>query len=171
MARIKGILFVSVCAMLLSHSALAEEIKIQKPEGVVRAPSLLLEDVDGTSKSLGDYSGKVLLIHFWATWCVPCKDELPEIKTLWEKFKDKGFVVVAIAEDSRKAVKPFIAKYGMGFPVLIDQYGGVMRDYGVRMLPTSYLVNRKGNIEGIAIGPRKWDSQEAVNLIQGLLAE
>jgi peroxiredoxin len=102
---------------------------------------------------------------------VPCKDELPTINALWERFKDKTFVVVAIAEDSRKAVKPFIKKYQMEFPVLIDQYGGVMRDYGVRMLPASFIVNKKGKIIGEAVGPRNWNSSEVINLIEGLLAE
>ena len=143
----------------------------QRPAEVKGAPYFLLKDLDGNVRSLDHYQGKVVLVHFWATWCLPCKDELPTINALWERFRDKGLVIVAVAEDSKKAVEPFIREQGVRFPVVIDQYGKAFRSYGVRALPSSFIVNRAGNIEGIAIGQRDWIAAEVTDLIEGLLRE
>jgi len=158
------------------HPAMAERRApvhsgLQRPTEVKGAPDFLLKDLDGNATSLGNYQGKVVLVHFWATWCIPCKEELPTINALWERFRDRGLVIVAVAEDSKKAVEPFIREHGLKFPVVIDQYGKAFRSYGVRGLPTSYLVNRAGNIEGIAIGQRDWIAAEVTDLIEGLLRE
>lgn len=150
---------------LLVHSGL------QRPTEVKDAPDFLLKDLNDNATSLGNYQGKVVLVHFWATWCIPCKEELPTINALWERFRDRGLVIVAVAEDSKKAVEPFIREHGLKFPVVIDQYGKAFRSYGVRALPTSYLVNRAGNIEGIAIGQRDWIAEEVTDFIEGLLRE
>lgn len=148
---------------LLIHSG------FQRPAEVKSAPDFILKDIEGLSKGLRDYQGRVVLVHFWATWCIPCKDELPTINALWDKFKDQGLVIVAVAEDSKKAVEPFAKENNLKFTVLIDQYGKAFRSYGVRALPTSYLVNRTGNIEGIAIGQRDWSRSDTEELINGLL--
>ncbi len=150
---------------LLVHSG------FQRPTEVKTAPDFFLKDLDGNVRSLDHYQGKVVLVHFWATWCVPCKDEVPAINALWERFRERGLVIVAVAEDSKKAVEPFIREQGVRFPVVIDQYGKAFRSYGVRGLPTSYLVNRAGNIEGIAIGQRDWIAAEVTDYIEGLLRE
>ena len=160
--------------LLLSSIAVADEnslsfLGLQKPEGIEIAPSFLLNDIDGNPKKLTDYTGKVVLVHFWATWCIPCKDELPTIKILREKFKDRGFEVIAIAGDSKNAVTPFAKDYGIKFPVLIDQYGSALRSYRVRAFPASYLVGKTGRIEGIAIGPRDWNSPVITDLIESIL--
>lgn len=74
--------------------------------GVKTAPPFILKDLEGDVKGLNDFKGHVILLHFWATWCVPCKDELPTIKALWEMLKDKGFLVVAIATDLLHSEQP-----------------------------------------------------------------
>ena len=142
---------------------------LQRPTEVKDAPDFLLKDLDGNAMSLGNYQGKVVLVHFWATWCLPCKDEVPAINALWERFRERGLVIVAVAEDSKKAVEPFIREQGVKFPVVIDQYGKAFRSYSVRALPSSFIVNRVGNIEGIAIGQRDWIAAEVTDLIEGLL--
>ncbi|MFN3476714.1 MAG: redoxin domain-containing protein [Candidatus Methylomirabilales bacterium] len=144
---------------------------LQKPEKITAAPPFLLNDLAGRRMSLSEHRGKVVLVHFWATWCVPCKDELPTVKALWERLKEEGFVVLAIAEDGKKAVEPFVKEYGLTFPVLIDQYGEVFLAYRVWALPSSYVVGKTGNIEGIAVGPRDWTSPEVMHLIRGLLGD
>lgn len=143
----------------------------QEKGGDKTAPPFILKDLKGTPRSLSDYKDKVILIHFWASWCVPCKEEMPVLKKLWEELKGKGFVVLAIAEDSKRAAKSFVNDFEIGFPVLIDQYGKVMRSYGVRMLPTSFIVNKKGEVEKVIIGPGDWDSNTSKNLIKGILMD
>lgn len=144
---------------------------LHMPRELRLAPDFLLKDIEGNLKGLGDYKGKVALIHFWATWCGPCKDELPTINALRERFKDRDFAIIAIAEDSKKTVEPYVKKHGLKFPVLIDQYGKAFRSYGVRALPASYIVNRSGKIEGIALGQRDWITPEIVNFIESLLKD
>lgn len=169
-------LWAYVFTMLFSCLAMAEErgnasLKLQTPGGAKMAPPFSLIDTGGNTRRLGDYRGKVVFIHFWATWCDSCKDEMPAINTLRERFKDKGFEVVSIAADSRTAVEPFVRKYGLKFPVLIDQYGSALRSYEVRAFPTSYIVDKAGKIKGIAIGPRDWASDGVNSLINDLLEE
>lgn len=173
MELLKKVLSVFVTVFLLSSPSKGGVISsgVDRPEGVKTAPLFILKDLEGGVKGLNDFKGHLILLHFWATWCVPCKDELLTIKALWERLKDKGFVVVAIATDSKRAVGPFVKKHDLSFPVLIDQYGGAMRAYSVRMLPTSYIVNKEGKIVGIAIGPRDWVSPEMIGLVEGLLKE
>ena len=148
---------------LLAHSG------FQRPAEVESAPDFVLNDVNGKAMSLSNYQHKVVLVHFWATWCVPCKDEVPALNALWERFRERGLVIVAVAEDSKKAVEPFIREEGVKFPVVIDQYGKAFRSYRVRALPSSFIVSRTGDIEGIAIGQRDWIAAEVTDYIEGLL--
>jgi thiol-disulfide isomerase/thioredoxin len=112
------------------------------------APSFTLKSVDGKTVSLADYKGKAVLLNFWATWCGPCKLEMPWLITLQKKYATQGFTVVGISEDdgSTKEVTDFMAKMGVDYPVLMynDQlnkaYGGI--DY----LPTSYYIGRDGKV-------------------------
>ena len=158
-----------------SHVAAEEgsagQLGIQRPKEVRSAPDFLLKDIEGNLTGSGSYQGKVVLVHFWATWCGPCKDELPTINALWERFRDREFAIIAIAEDSKKAVEPYIKEHGLKFPVVIDQYGKAFRSYGVRALPTSYIVDKRGRIEGIAIGQRDWIASDILKLIERLLKE
>lgn len=112
------------------------------------APSFTLKSVDGKTVSLSDYKGKAVLLNFWATWCGPCKLEMPWLIQMQKKYASQGFTVLGISEDdsSTKEVSDFIAKMGVDYPVLMydDQmnraYGGI--DY----LPTSYYIGRDGKV-------------------------
>ena len=106
-----------------------------------------LETVDGRKVSLADLKGKIVMINFWATWCGPCIKELPEVKRLYEKYKDKGFEILAISGDvkaDRQAVINFAKKREMSFPVLFDE--GVMKQYSVSAIPTNIIVDREGRV-------------------------
>jgi len=139
------------------------------PETSVRSSDFELDDIHGNTISLYDYKGKVVLIHFWATWCIVCALEIPALNDLWDKYKDKDLVIIAVAEDSLKSVKPFVEKYKMKYPVLIDQYGGVKRSYNVRALPSSFIIDKNGNIHCIAIGARDWRLNTIDSYIKNLL--
>jgi len=143
----------------------------QKPDVIEKAPELSLFDLAGQKQNLSQYQGQVVLLHFWATWCSSCVQELSELQTLWEKLHNKGLVVIAVAEDSKKSVVAFVKKRPMTFPVWIDQYGKGLRSYKIKGFPTTYLIGRNGYQEGIAFGPRKWLDSLVFPKIEKLLAK
>ena len=157
---------------LMTSLAMAADDKVQlfqKLASTTKAPNLSLFDLNNQNQPLSQYTGQVILLHFWATWCRSCLQELPDLQLLGEKLQDQGLVVIAIAEDSRKAVEPYIQKNRFTLPVWIDQYGEGLRAYNVQVFPTTYLIGRTGNIEGIALGPRQWTNPIIFNHIEKLL--
>lgn len=160
------------CILLIITTSLAATENgevFQKNDVIKKAPELSLFDLAGQKQHLSDYAGKVVLLHFWATWCSSCLQELSELQTLWEKLEDKGLVVIAVAEDSRKSVKTFVKNNPMTFPIWIDQYGSGLRAYRIKGLPTTYLIGRTGDAEGIVLGPRQWTDSLIFNKIETLL--
>ena len=131
---------------------------IQTPRIRKEAPNFTLRTLNGKRVSLHDYRGKVVLLHFWATWCKPCREELPTLQQLWEGLKGEELVLLAVAVDGRgkKQVEDYIGRYHFTFPVLLDAGGEVRRSYIVRGIPTTYIIGKDGNFSGIAIGPRDW---------------
>ena len=111
------------------------------------APPFAMTDLDGASLSLEGHRGKVLLLVFWAPWCVPCRDELPEIDRLYKKYKEKGFEAIGICEDAaRSAVTVFLSKVPVSFPIAIDARSSVAEAYRLSNLPSGYLIDRNGVI-------------------------
>lgn len=103
---------------------------------------------------LSDYEGQVVLLNIWATWCAPCREETPDLQELYEKYKDEGFMIlgVSIDEQGESEVRPFIEKYEVSYPIVIDK-GEIMDKYGPTMgIPTTYVINQQGNLEYFAVG-------------------
>ena len=136
------------------------------------APDFALPDLSGQAVRLSAYRGRVVLVNLWATWCPPCRDEMPSMERLHQQLKDKGFVLLAVAEDDggARVVKPFIEEMKVTFSVLVDPDGEVGRKYGVWGYPESFLVDREGRIVERVIGPRDWASAVQVARIEALLA-
>ena len=112
-----------------------------------------LPDLGGTEVSLSQYRGDVVLINFWATWCPPCRAEIPEIEAAYQAREDEGFVVLGIAVDqSHSLVAPFVELEGMTYPVLLDELSQVYNTYRAPGLPVSVLVDRDGVIQARHIG-------------------
>jgi peroxiredoxin len=112
-----------------------------------------LEAMDGGSVSLSDYEGKVVLVNFWATWCPPCRAEMPSFEAAYQAHNEDGFVVLGVnVEESRGAVEPFVAEMGVTFPVLLDEKGRVANEYRTLGLPISLLVDRTGVIFARHVG-------------------
>jgi len=126
------------------------------------APEFSLNDLSGNKVNLSDYKGKVILINFWATFCVPCKAEMPSLNNLFLAFKNNGLIVLAIStDDSEKPVQSFIKEKAIAFPVLMDKDQEVYFDlYGVLGLPTSFLIDRDGIIREKIRGERVWDAPD-----------
>lgn len=118
-----------------------------------KAPAFTLPTLDGGTTSLADHNGKRVLINFWATWCPPCRAEMPAIQRLYERYRGQDFVVLAVDfQESEDVVRPFVQELGLTFPILLDETGDVARDYRVLGLPSSYFVDREGTIRQVHIG-------------------
>jgi thiol-disulfide isomerase/thioredoxin len=131
-----------------------------------------LDDLGGKIVSLSSYRGDVVLLNFWATWCGPCRSEMGSIESLYSKFKDKGFVVLAVdLQEDPAAVSAFVKEFGLTFPVVLDRAGRVGYTYNARGIPTSYLINKKGEVTSGIVGAHEWNTPEMGDLLQGLLAE
>ena len=128
----------------------------QAPEGISegnRARSFSLATLDGTQVSLKDYRGQVVLINFWATWCPPCRAEIPSLEMAYRARQDDGLVVLGISvEESRETVQPFVGDFGMTYPVLLDEAGRVYQMYRVLGLPMSIVLDRDGVIQARHVG-------------------
>lgn len=118
------------------------------------APDFTLSDLTGTPVSLRGLKGQVVLINIWATWCPPCRAEMPTIQATYEQYRARGFVVLAVnqAEDSG-TVAAFMQQYGLTFPALLDSDSVVSRSYQVRVLPSSFFVDRMGVVRVVYFGP------------------
>ena len=114
----------------------------------MQAEDFRLADLDGTSQSLSQYRGKVVLLNFWATWCKPCTTEMPAMQACYDKLREKGFVVLAINElEDVAKVREHIKQYGHTFPVLMDRDNKVANQFGVFGLPVSVFIDEKGVVQ------------------------
>jgi thiol-disulfide isomerase/thioredoxin len=116
------------------------------------APDFVLRDLGGTPVRLSDLRGKVVFVNFWATWCRPCKQELPDIQKVAGEYPDDVAVLAINVEESRDDAAAYFAENGLGVPALLDRNGGVFRQYGLRGLPDSFFIDREGNVAVIAYG-------------------
>ncbi len=134
------------------------------------APDFTLPDLDGAEVSLKQFRGKVILLNFWATWCPPCKAEMPSMNKLNQMFKDKGLVVIAISSDrSKKQVKRFLKKTPVSFTILYDPKNKISNIYKVFALPTSLVIDRDGTIVKKVLGGYDWSSTKALDIFRPLL--
>jgi len=138
-----------------------QPFSVQAAKERVRAPDFALKDLSGKVRSLAEFRGRVVLIHFWASWCIPCKQEFPALSSLASEFGPRGLVVLGVAGDSRERVEAFLEENRAGFLILIDQYGSAMRDYRVGVIPVSVIVGKDGIIKGTLAGPHDYGSEDA----------
>ncbi|MCZ2127386.1 MAG: TlpA family protein disulfide reductase [Anaerolineales bacterium] len=118
------------------------------------APEMnLVFALDGEPATLSDYRGSVVLVNLWATWCPPCKEEMPTLQSFYEKYKSQGFVLLAINQGETEAqVTPFIREFGLTFPVWLDQSSETGRAFQTLNLPSSYVIDRDGQVRLMWIG-------------------
>ncbi len=137
------------------------------------APEFSLWDLHGRPVSLKSHRGDVVLINFWATWCGPCRVEMPAMELLYREFHRSGFEILAVSTDSQGAAvtRPFSEALGLTFPILHDSDYRVGLQYGARTLPMTFLVDRQGTIRHRIFGARDWHAPEAHQLIRMLLNE
>jgi len=150
---------------------LFSKIKISPIKGDKKAPDFSLKDLTGKKVELKQFKGKVIFLNFWATWCSPCREEMPYLEVLHQQFKEKNFILLAISVDYEglKPVQEFINKHHYTFPVLLDPKFKTLDLFGVKGIPTTYLIDKKGRTVGKAVGPRDWKSPEVISLIKLLI--
>lgn len=130
------------------------------------APSFELSDDKGEVYSLSDFRGKPVIINFWATWCPPCRAELPSMNRAWEKVKDQGIEMVAInvGEDAETVIT-FQKDHPIDFHVLLDPSGETMSQWPIKGLPTTFVIDKEGRLVYKAIGDREWDSDKLLDKV------
>jgi len=135
------------------------------------APDFRLFDLDGNAVTLSDYRGSVVFLNFWATWCGPCRVEMPAMEALYKTFGRKDFEILAISTDPQgvAVTRPFRNQLGLTFPILHDSDYRVGLAYGARTLPMTFLVDRNGVIIHRIFGARDWESPEAKAIIRAAL--
>ena len=141
---------------------------------IVVASDFTLQDMDEEDKKLSDSRGKVVLLNFWATWCPPCIREMPSMERLQQKLDADTFKVIAVNQmESMDDVFAFSGQLEVDptFEILFDSDSQVSRKYAVRGLPTTYLIDKKGNIRYRAVGGREFDHPEVIKLVKQLMAE
>jgi cytochrome c biogenesis protein CcmG, thiol:disulfide interchange protein DsbE len=141
--------------VLSTNTTSATMDKISAPQAGFAAPDFTLKTPDGEEYTLSELKGNAVLVNLWATWCPPCRAEMPVIEKMYQEYKDQGFIVLAADmayQDDPANVAPFIQKYGLTFPVLLEETGDVASLYQLRSLPSSYFINRAGVIQEVVIG-------------------
>jgi len=173
--RVIGTALAACCLFGAAQAAdlppLSHSLTLQAPRP---APALKLKDLDGRLHDLAQFKDKVVLINFWATWCPPCRREMPSMGRLAQFFKDKPFVVLAVdVGEDPDTIEVFNSQLDTvpTFPILLDTRSHVMRAWKVAGLPTTFLVDQQGRIVATAIGGREFDHPEIVKTIRGLLGK
>jgi peroxiredoxin len=163
----KHALLVIVCALVLFLSTTT----LAQTEKIIPAPDFTLQSLNGEKVSLNQYRGNYVLVNFWATWCGPCKMEMPSLETLYQRFKSKKFTLLAISNDmfGAKIVEPFIKANQISFPILLDQQLQASNKFRVVSLPTTFMIDPEGNIIGELRGAEDWATPDNLLYFENLL--
>jgi peroxiredoxin len=160
------------------HGAATQVLDPFEKAGVVelkegqQAPGFTLLTLDGGRASLTDHRDKLVVLNFWATWCQPCTVEMPSLEALWRRYRDRGLVVVGISVDRgapKALLEPYVRNLKLTFPILLDPDSKTSDRWRVTALPATFLVRPGGEVAGMAMGAREWNSDEMRALVERLL--
>ncbi len=159
MHKLRKVLGMAILGMLFSSPVLGESNwkKFSTPGGQTPLP-LVLTDLDGQPIDLASFKGKVVLVNFWATWCEPCRDEMPSLNRLHRQLNDKNFRILAVnIGEGKPRIKQFLERIPVDFTVLRDADFEVMKAWRVRILPATFLVDKSGMLRFQLVGDANWD--------------
>ena len=171
-----GLLFVAVWTTANAEqpppvTSLLKPLDLISYRSGTRPPHFSGHTVDARPISLTDFRGKVVLMNFWASWCLECRPEMPVLERLHRELTPRGLTVVSInARESTSAIVRYATELGLTFPLVVDPDGKINALYGVIGLPTTFVIARDGRAVAFAIGPREWESTPARSLFNALLA-
>jgi cytochrome c biogenesis protein CcmG, thiol:disulfide interchange protein DsbE len=156
-----------VAALLIVSAVKAAELR---PWSGGATPPLALQDLSGKAHDLADYRGKVVLVNFWATWCEPCRAEMPSIDRLRRSLEGRPFEVLAVnLAEPLSRIEKYLDLMPLGFPLLRDRDSAVSKAWKAKLLPASYLVGRDGRIRYVAYGELDWESDPVRRRVNELL--
>jgi len=152
-----------------------EKTRVGQP-GVIsvgqQAPDFTIKDASGKPVKLSDSRGKLVFLNFWATWCEPCVDEMPEMNTLNEKFKDRKFQMMAVSVDnSWDVVKDFYEKHALDMPTYLDPGQQVRSLFNVHGYPETFIIDRNGSVLKYIIGPQHWSDPKVMAMIESMVKD
>lgn len=136
------------------------------------APDFQLPDLNDKQLRLSDYRGKVVFLNFWATWCKPCREEMPSMEVLYKNFDKDGLVILAVSIDrvtTKKDIPPFVKGLNLTFPVLVDSWGQTDKRYKLMGVPETYIIDQQGVLREKIIGPRDWTRLDNLKVLTQLL--
>ncbi len=134
------------------------------------APDFLLEQLTGGELRLSELRGQAVVLNFWATWCAPCRKEMPQFVQAYDRYKDQGLVIVGVnMQEGKGIVQPFVDDFGITFPIAIDRDGDVADRYHLLGLPTTFFIDREGVVRGVFTGPLQ-EQRQGAN-VQGAIEE
>lgn len=154
-------------AIVWMQSAKYEPLVVGK-----EAPDFALTDLNEKPVRLSDFRGKVVFLNFWATWCAPCREEMPSMEVLHKNFEKDGLVILAVSIDrvtTTKDIPPFVKGMNLTFPVLIDSWGKTDKPYKRMGVPETFIIDQQGVIREIVIGPRDWTRIDNLTTLTTLL--
>jgi peroxiredoxin len=126
-----------------------------------KAPDFTLKTLDGQETSLKDYRGKKVILNFWATWCPPCKAEIPEMQRFYKEYHSKNVEILAVnlaySETKPEKINDFVKDYGITFPILLDEKNTIGKQFRAVSIPTSYFIDEKGTIKKLHVGPMDYE--------------
>jgi peroxiredoxin len=170
------LLLIGMYVLLQRYASLPKAPAIAPEDVQQRRPfpiDFTLPDLQGQSVRLSALRGQVILLNLWASWCYPCRTEIPSMQALYQEYRSKAFTILAIASDSQgqASVRPFVEAHGLTFPVLLDPDNTVGTQLFVQGIPTTYLLDKQGQIVRVELGARDWNSPRVRHLLTTLMAE
>jgi peroxiredoxin len=152
--------------------ALVSRAGLMSLKETLAAPDFTLPLMGGGQVKLSDLRGKAVFVNFWATWCPPCRAEMPSMNRLYDEFKDRGLEFIAVdMQEKPEDVEKFVADGGYTFPVALDQRGSTSMIYGIQSIPTTFIIDKEGNVAAAAIGAREWNSAAVHAVIEYLVTQ
>jgi peroxiredoxin len=158
-----------VLILLQVVSAHATPQLLHKVDGMPMAEDFELPDLDGNTRKLSDFKGKVVIVNFWATWCPPCRKEIPSMQRAWNILKGQDVMLLAVhVGGNEDKVWTFLTDFEVDFPVLLDASSKVSKKWPLFGLPVTFVINPKGQIALKAIGGREWDDEKLIKQLLDL---
>lgn len=163
--------FIFLYITRLPQDVIADYRNYSHPAKGFQAPDFSLQSIQGDSVRLSDLRGKVIILNFWASWCPPCRYEMPTLQNLYQQYQHQDVVLLTInvtAQDSLSSLEAFITKYKLTLPILLDKDGKVAHVYQIQSLPTTFIIDSNGIIQDIIYGGPVSDTLLKIHINQGL---